>query len=460
MSVHDGGDTLVRRAAAIPFHRVLRRLARGPLNALAEIGGEARGEVVRLGLGPFRPYLVTHPDHVQQVMRGGWSEFAREGMFWRPLRRVLGTTVIGEGPAWESSRKILQPLFTARYVASLAEGLAGAVTESVDELDEAAGSGHPIDAAEEMAAIVNRAVVRALFGDKISRADGELLAPALDAAATSMGLRLLMPSIPYSVRVPGDRAVTAATALVDGVVYPLISKARAGHDGGPDIVSALCRARAADQDGDRRIRDDLVGVYVGATETTAMALTWLWPVLKDHPEVYARLVDEIDRVVGPGPVRPSHVPELRYTKSVLQELLRLYPVAWLWSRTAVGPAELGGVRIEAGAQLLISPYATHRLDEFWDRPADFDPERFAPGAATRRHRYAYFPFGGGPHQCLGRHLFYLEAPLIIAAVLRRFRPVVRGAGPFTPFPAVTLRPRQKVELDLLPRTPRARDPLI
>ncbi|GAA2862187.1 cytochrome P450 [Streptosporangium fragile] len=453
MPVHVHAAQPLPRTRTVPFHRLVPMLARGPLDALTKIAAEAGGGVVRLDLGPFRPYLATHPDHVQQVMRGNWSNYAREGMFWRPLRRVLGTTIIGEGPAWESSRKILQPLFTARYVASLSEELAKTITKSVEDLDEAALSGRPVDAAETMARIVNRAVIRVLFGEKISHAEEERLTPALDTAASSMGLRLLMPFFPYSITLPGDRAVARATKVVDDVMYSLISNARAEPDDGTDVVSALCRARAGGQEEDRSLRDDVVGVYSGATETTAMTLTWLWPVLDDHPEVYSRLVDEVDRVVGDGPVRPAHVPELRYTKMVLQELLRLYPPAWLWSREVVESADLGGVRIAAGSQVLVSPYATHRLDELWDRPLDFDPERFSPDAATRRHRYSYFPFGGGPHQCLGQHLFYIEAPLIIAAILRRFRPVVRGTGPVTPFPAITLRPRRRVELELVRRVP-------
>ncbi|GAA2868130.1 cytochrome P450 [Streptosporangium fragile] len=441
-----------RQAGTVPFHRLVPKLARGPLDALSAIANETGGQVVRLDFGPFRPYLVTYPDHVQQVLRGNYSNYAREGGIWRPVRRVFGTTIMGQGSAWETSRKILQPIFTSRFVASLGDGLAKTIEEGVGKLDGAAGSGRPIDTAEEMSRIVNMAVIRVLFGDKISHRDGERLCAALDSAARLMTLRLLVPFVPFLVPMPGDKAVADAIRLTDEVVRPLILKARAEPDEGVDVISALSRARASGPEEDENMRHDIIGIYAGATETTAMTLTWLWPVLNNHPEVYARLIDEVDRVVGAGPVQATHLPELRYTKMVLQELLRLYPTAWLWSRRAVESTELGGVRIKAGSQVLVSPYATHRLEEFWSRPLDFDPERFSPDAPGRRHRYSYYPFSGGPHQCLGQHLFYLKAPLIIAAVLRRFRPVSRLAGSPTPFPALTLRPKQKIELELVRRS--------
>ncbi|MEU0519466.1 cytochrome P450 [Streptosporangium sp. NPDC006007] len=423
-----------------------------PVNALAEIGRQAGGEVVRLDLGLFRPYLVTHPDHVQQVLKSDWTNYRREGMFWRPLRRILGASILGEGKPWESSREVLQPLFTRRYISSIAEEMAKTITLRIQELDRYALSGRLIDAAEEMAGIVNQAVIRVLFGDRITRADGERLAPAYDTAATSINFRLLMPFMPYSVRVPGDRAFMKAVETVDDVLFPVIRKARADRSDSLDVISALCRARGEDgaEIGDRQIRDDLVSVYGAASESTAMTLTWLWPLLDAHPQVAERLYEEIDRVVGTGPAVPAHVPELRYTRMVLQELLRLYPAGWIFPRMATRTAEIGGTRVKAGAQVLISPYATHRLDGFWERPLEFDPERFAPEGQERRHKYSYFPFGGGPHQCLGQHLFYVEAPLLVAAILSRFRPTLATAGPFTPSPAASLRPREKIALKLVP----------
>ncbi|MFC7382746.1 cytochrome P450 [Sphaerisporangium rhizosphaerae] len=422
---------------------------RDPVNMLAELGRESAGGIVRLPVGTPSIYLVSHPDDVQHVLRGNWENYQRQGMFWRPLQRLLGASVLDDGAAWQSSREILQPLFTARYVASLAEQMAAAVDERIAELEPYAASGRSFDAGEELADVVNQTVIKVLFAGRLSREGGRRLSPAYDRAARSIAFRLLLPSMPYSVRLPGDRAFMDAVQRIDDVVLPMIRQDRDRRRSGTDVFSTLVRAREEQGAGERQVRDDVVSVYGAAAESTATTLTWLWATLAAHPEVASGLYEEVGRVVGDGPVRASHLPELGYTKMVLQELMRLRPAGWLFPRMAKRADLVGGVQIEAGAQVLITPYATHRLDEFWERPLEFDPERFAPGRQERRHRYAYFPFGGGPHQCLGRHLFDMAAPLIVAALLSRFRPVVRGGGPFTPAAAGSLRPKERVELALV-----------
>ncbi|MBB4705053.1 cytochrome P450 [Sphaerisporangium siamense] len=420
---------------------------RDPVNTLAALARRSRGTIVRLPAGSTPVYLVSHPDHVQHVLRGNWENYQRQGMFWRPLRRLLGASILDDGAAWEASRGILQPLLTARKVGSLGEEMARAIDERVGELEVHAASGRAFDAGEELADLVNQTVIKVLFGGRLSPEDGRRLSPAYDKAARAVALRMFLPSLSYSMRLPGDRAYQEAIETIDEVVLPMIRR-RHPRPGG-DVLSALCHARRERGEGERQIRDDVVSVYGAAAESTATTLTWLWPALDRRPDVAAKLYAEVDRVVGAGPVRAGHLPELTYTSMVLRELMRLWPSGWLFPRMAEKADRVGGVAVEAGAQVLITPYATHRLDEFWERPLEFDPERFAPGAQERRHRYAYFPFGGGPHLCLGRPLFEMAAPLIIAAVLSRFRPILRGGGPFTPFPAGSLRPRRKVELVLV-----------
>ncbi|MEV4745587.1 cytochrome P450 [Streptosporangium sp. NPDC049248] len=447
---------------SVSIRRALPKLYREPAAALAEFAREAGGEVVRLELGPFRPYLVTHPDHVQQVMRVEWTNYQRLGMFWRPLERIFGHSIMSDGEHWQNSRKVLQPLFTTRYVATITEEVARRVAGRVREWDEYADSGRTFDAATEMSRILSYIVNRVLFGDKLNREDGDRIIPAFERASHSLVYRILMPFMPYYLRIPGDRVFLKAVKKIDNVVFPVVRKAMAAPDDNVDIISVLCRS--VDENGDRltekQIRDALVSVYAASSETTAMVLTWLWLLLDEHPEVKARLQAEIDEVVGEGPARPEHIPHLVYTRMVLQETLRLYPAGWMLPRVVMEDAEVGGVRIKAGSTVLIAPYATQRLAEFWERPDEFDPERFAPGRSEseeRRHKYAYFPFGGGPHKCLGEPLFYIETPLVVASILSRFRMSVRTPVPFVTGWAASLRPKYKVALGVS-RHDRAGDP--
>jgi cytochrome P450 len=423
------------------------------MKEIEQIGRLSSGELVRIDFGVSRAHVASHPDHVQHILRDNSENFHRDGTFWRPLHKLFGDSILGDGPDWELSRRSLQPVLTTRYVNSVADRIAETINESIDALAEPARTGRPVEATSEIGTIVNRAVLKVFFGDKISAEDNDRLAPAFSEIAVAVAFRFLLPFLPESVPVPGDRAFKRGVQEMDDVLFALIGKYRHEEDEAHDFFSALCRARTAegDQVTDRWVRDNLVAMFATATETTVGALTWLWPLLDTHPDVARRLYEEIDRVVGREAVGPAHLPELTYTKQVVQELLRLYPVGWLFPRRAVEPVELGGISLQAGETVLLSPFLTHRLESFWDRPLDFDPDRFAPGrGGARRHRYSYFPFGGGPHQCIGMHVFNIEAELIIAGILSRFRPVSCTTVPSRPKIGPTLRPRRSVEVTLRP----------
>lgn len=430
----------------VPFLTRLARHRKNPVHALEEVGRQAGGALVRLGMGPFRPYLATHPDHVRHVLRTNQPNYVREGMFWDPLVPLIGEGILSDGPDWAESRRIIQPLFTARHLNTLADRLSVIVDELIDET---LVPGRPFDVAEAVTAIVHPATVRLFLGSSISEADIDRLAPAYDTGVTARAIRLALPFVPERCPLPGDRAFNRAIKTIDDVVYPRIRHARAhAHEDG-DLVSQLCRAPYTDP-GDRRVRDDMVAVHGAATETSATALTWVWPVLDAHPAIAAKVFEEVERVVGRGPVTVGHLPDLTYLRMFLDELLRLYPPGWILPRKTLAADVIGGVEIEAGATVVLSPYLTHRLPQVWERPGEFDPERFAPQAAAERPRYAYFPFAAGPHACVGPHLFMMEAQLVIAGILSRYRPVLHAPRPITPRLTSTLRPPAGLSMTLVP----------
>jgi cytochrome P450 len=433
----------------LPAHRVVPALARDPLRALTVVGRRHEGAVVRLHLGPFRPYLLTDPEHVRHVLRDRPDVYVRDGMLWKPLRRLEGDGIASDGPTWRRSRELLLPVFSARHVAGVLDGMAGAIVEAVAELGGAARDGQPVDLVAAMTRVVHRSLVRAFFGDRIPASEAGSLGAAISAAFASLGWRMALPFVPERARLPGDRRFMRSVRAIDAIVYPHVHRSRQRAGEPSDIVAMLATAR--DTDGEplpaRRVRDDVVAMFVAGTETTALALTWLWVLLAGHPEVLDRLREEVDRVVGDSVPGAAHVPGLRYTKMVLQETLRLYPVGWLVPRTAARPDTLAGVDIHEGATVLVSPYLLHRLPRWWPEPDRFDPERFAPG---RESHPAYLPFGTGVHQCLGSHFFTVEAQLVVAALLRRYQPALLGPPQVPVRAGATLRPRSRVLVTLEP----------
>lgn len=443
----------------VPVRRTLPRLVHRPLHAFEQIGRECGGSLARLHLGPTRPYLATHPEHVQQILRD-IDTYRREGMLWKEIQRLEGDGFAGEGPPWRRSRQMLQPLLSARNVTALLAAIAPAVDEALDSLAARTRDGRPVPLIPELTRITHRVLIRVFFSDRISPAEADRLGTAINTALRMLRWRMLLPFVSEAVPLPGDRAFKQAVATIDRIMYPVIRgyRSEAGQPGEPageagrDFVALF--ATAVDEHGEpleeRRVRDDVVAMFVAGTETTAMTLTWLFLLADRHPPVAARLAAEAAEVVGADRLRPEHVPGLEYTRMVLQETVRLYPSGWLIPRRVVRDDTLGGTRLPAGSTVLLSPFLTHRLPEFWDQPYDFRPERFAPGQDWKRHKFAYIPFSAGAHQCLGNHFSLAEAQLAVAGVFSRFRPQLRGTPSMEPRVAPVLQPKRTPEL-LLPR---------
>jgi cytochrome P450 len=177
-------------------------------------------------------------------------------------------------------------------------------------------------------------------------------------------------------------------------------------------------------------------------------LTWLWLVLDDNPDIMAQLADEASTVVGGEALRPDHLPDLVQTRLALQETLRLYPVGWILPRVLYADDVMDGIALPAGSTVLLSPYLTHRLPQFWPDPLTFDPQRFADRDPAR---FSYVPFGAGPHSCLGEHFALTQAQLAVASVLSRFRLTVVRPQSLRPRATASLRPRDRARMVLQPR---------
>jgi cytochrome P450 len=203
---------------------------------------------------------------------------------------------------------------------------------------------------------------------------------------------------------------------------------------------------------DQQLRDEMVTMLVGGHETTALALAWAWKALAEHPHVESRLHAEVDGQLTDGAA--ADLSKLAWTRAVFQEAMRLYPPVWYMARVATEADVIDGYPVPKGACVLISAWFTHRHEAFWTSPELFDPSRFADPQAPPLHRYAYFPFGGGRHQCLGMQLAYMEGTMILAQLARFFRVRPIAGQQIQPDPGITLRQSPPLRARIEARTDR------
>jgi cytochrome P450 len=257
-------------------------------------------------------------------------------------------------------------------------------------------------------------------------------------------------AIPNAIPTPGNLRVRRAIERIDQIVYGIVRERRASGEDKPDLLSTLLHLRDDEGSGmtDKQLRDELVTLVVAGHETTAVALSWTFYLLSQHPEVEAKMVEELESVLGDRAPTTADLPRLTYTDHVLTESMRLYPPFWALGREAVTDCELGGYRIPADANILMCQWVVHRDPRLFDDPERFNPDRWADGLTKRIPRFAYFPFGGGQRLCLGKDFATMEAVLVLATAMQRFHLDLEPGFTIRPRPSLTLRPRYGMRMVL------------
>jgi cytochrome P450 len=244
-----------------------------------------------------------------------------------------------------------------------------------------------------------------------------------------------------------------ALDTIDQFLYGIIADRRQ-QPPGDDLLSLLLELRDEETGegmSEKQLRDEVLITFFAGHETTAQLLTWAWYLLSQHPEVEERFHAELEEKLGGCAPAADDMEELTFTRMILDETLRLYSPVALMARDALEEDEVGGYLVPAGSIVTLSPYATHRHPEFWERPLDFYPDHFALEQIKSRPRYAYYPFGAGPRICLGKHFALLEGMLVLAEVGQRYRPGLVAGQQIRSHWSGTLRPDGDVMMVLKPR---------
>ena len=401
------------------------------------------GDVVRIRVGPSVFFILAHPDDIEQVLETHADRFERMAGELRVSRRISGDAVSAtEGPRHARERSVLEPVM---YGAA-AEASATAVVELATRWRDTLAEGRELDVWAAMERFCTELAVLMLTGLDPGEDRGRAIVEALISAVAALDGLAGGPTGLAERLPPLRRRFERERAALDALLAETIAEHRRGD--GRDILSMLIEAR--DGQGaaptDLELRNHLVALYRGHTAaSTSLALAW-WQLGRE-PEAEAALLDEVD-ALGDRPLAFGDLGGLGRTIRTFQEALRLHPTAWVLARTAVAEHAADGETIRRGDKVFVSEWLTHRDPRFWgDDPVAFRPERFEPDQAEGRHRYAYFPQGGGNNLCIGHRMVVpMEAPLIIATVaqLWRLRPV-QGRDPDLA-PRATLKPKSGVWL--------------
>jgi cytochrome P450 len=367
-------------------------------------------------------WVLSHPDHVRHVLVDHHANFTK-GIGIERVAILLGNGLMtSEGEHWRVQRKMVQPAFHRKVIATWMPHIHAATANLVRRWQDAAAHGEPVNVTQDMSEATLEVVLLALFGEDLPRF-GSSFSVLTDHTARNLAFA-------YKFRQLGK------------LIMEDVERRRRDGVRRNDIVSLLLDARdrqSGEPMSDRELLDEIMTLIIAGHETTASSLNWFWYLLMQHPAVEAQLHEELD-------ARDAHAPayerlgDFPYARRALDETLRLYPPGWLLTRRSIAASAIAGYDVPAGTDVLVSPYLVHRHPEFWTRPETFAPDRFA----TEPHRFAYLPFGLGPRACIGEHLAQIEMHTHVAMLARRFALSLLPGQRIDIEPQVNLRTRQPV----------------
>jgi cytochrome P450 len=449
------GEATNARAPARPpwrhFGTLMRSFGTDLLGSLAMVH-RRYGDFVQTRL-PLQLYFVADPRAIEEILVKKADAF-RKDRTSRLLSRVVGNgLLVNEGESWRRQRRLVQPAFHQQQLQSYAALMVAAIGRAT------AGwrSGEVRDVHAEMMEVTMNIVAEALFGADVSAAAddvGNVVGQLMEEFGRVVGLKVRFQP-PAWVPTPANRRLRQSARRIDALILGIIEARKQSRERRGDLLSLLIDARDEAGGGmtDAQVRDEAVILFLAGHETTALALSYSLYLLAMHPGAQARLADELDRVLGGRSPGLGDLDALAYTEAVVLESMRLYPPAWGIAREASEPVEIAGFSFPKGAEFVMSPWVVHRDARNFEDPEAFKPGRWENDLLRRLPRFAYFPFGGGPRVCIGNRFAMMEAKLVLASAVQRFRFEPTPETAVRLFPSVTLRPRGGIRLRLVERRP-------
>jgi cytochrome P450 len=452
-------QTIKPPARPLGFFRTLATLASNPIEAWPEAVYQTPYSRIRT-VGRTTHFLRM-PEHVKGVLVDYPDAFAKSPFQLGILGPLTGQGLLtAEGDAWRFQRRAASPAFNIEALRALVPVFVSAGENAADRLLAEPASA-PRDVLEDMQRATLEVIVETILGGASDAFSFERVAAAVSDYVESLGRPDpldILGAPPFIPRIRGRRGRRAARLL-----RAAAQAAVAGRGGAlaprRDFLEQLMLARDPETGAGLspdELRDNVVTFIAAGHETTALALTYALYLIANAPDVQARLVEEVGRICGDGPITAEAVERMEYHEMTLKEAMRLYPPVAAIDRVCLRDVSIGEIAVRRGDLVLLLIYPMHRHALLWEQPEAFLPERFSAAAARGRHRFQFLPFGGGGRVCIGSKFAYLEAAAILAALVRRLAFLPNPAHKVHPRLMITLRPDRGMPLYVRPRTSPAR----
>jgi cytochrome P450 len=392
-------------------------------------------------------YLINEPELIKDVLVLNHRRF-KKGRGLERAKILLGEGLLtSEGETHRRQRRIVQPVFQHRYLQNYAD----IMVDRTMRLCSGWTDGAAVSMTEQMMNLTLVIVGESLFGANVES----------DTLRISNLINKVMESFFYFVsplgpifRLMGHPKVQDAFAArnsLNKIVLEMIESRRKSPRQQADLLSLLFSAQDVETGcgmSDNQLRDEAMSLFLAGHETTANALSWTLFLLAKYPGIRRRLREELRNVLGTDRPGAGHLERMKYLDRVIRESLRLYPPAYVMGRRAIEEHRLAGIPIPKGSILLVSPWTVQRSDRYYHEPLIFHPDRWTQEFRASIPKYAFFPFGGGPRQCIGEGFAWMEMALALAVLVRDWDFDLVPGQEIRPNPAMTLRSNRPIWMTL------------
>jgi cytochrome P450 len=378
--------------------------------------------------GLFSFYLINDPELVKYVLKETHRQFDKNTVIYNRFRNALGNSLVNaEGAHWRRQRKLIQPSFNPASIKIFFNNMIESSNQLVTKWDSFAGSGNSFNVATDMNILTLEIAGKSLFSDGFNKAAPSIRkwTQVINKYSACPPIPILTnPRFPTPLNLKLKQVLKEYRAFIDGIIQERLENSPDKND----LLSTFLAIRdeeTGEPMEDREIAEEVLGMIIGGHETSSTALTWIFYELDKNPAVEAKMVEEIQRVTENQQLEFEKVQELKYTKAVIQEAMRLHPPLWFENRNTLREVELGDSILPKGSMVILSRYALHRNSKVWKNPDLFDPNRFYPETPDTINGFktsgAYIPFSSGPRVCIGRHFAMMEIIVILCTLLQKFR---------------------------------------
>jgi cytochrome P450 len=400
--------------------------------------------ISRAAVGPYHYVNLSDPAYIEHVFLN--PDIYVKGRDNKTLRFLLGNGLVtSEGEFWLKQRRLIQPLFHKQRLQTFVQKIEASTQAMLKNWQ--AYDGKVVDVHTEMTQVTLDIVSQTLMSTEV-KGDFKNISDALLLIMEGM---MKIFKVPFWIPTPGNIRMQSKRKILDDTIYKIIDDRRKNKAEYNDLLTMLMEVEDADtaeRMTNKQLRDEVITIFLAGHETTANALSFALYLLAQHPEMKQRIADEVKQAIGDSEMTYENVSRLSYTMMVIKEAMRLYPPVWGITRDAAKEDIIGGHRIKKGDSIVVSPWAVHRLEKYWENPLQFDPERFSPERIKNIHRYAWFPFGGGQRLCIGNNFALMEMQIVLALMCSQFDFKVADGFKVELEPLVTLRPRNGMLLKL------------